>query len=124
MTTHGVPNQRMVPVTCSGCATRERQPADLRQVLQHLQRELRSHLGKKTVAVLDAFEGNGSLTPAEVAKRAKCPLPAAKHQLAKLKKRGLVRRVGWRDVPGSSWPVPEYSIVAAKDTLNGANGKE
>jgi len=50
-------------------------------------------------------------------------VPSVKTILVKLTKRGLVRRSGWRDVPGGRWPAPEYQLVAARETLNGAGAK-
>jgi hypothetical protein len=115
----------MSTLTCSGCIARERQLADLRGVLQHMQRELRAQLGTKTVAILDAMEGQPPLTPAEIAKRAKATSEAGtKVVLDKLKDRGLVKRTSWRDRPGHRWPAPEYQIVGAREVLNGSNGKQ
>jgi predicted Rossmann fold nucleotide-binding protein DprA/Smf involved in DNA uptake len=109
--------------TCHGCVARDQHLADLKQVLTHLQHELRKSMGKRTLAVLDALDGQPALSAAEIAKRAKMPLGSVTGPLIKLRKRGLVRRAGWRDVPGSRWPVAEFSMVAARETLNGAGVK-
>jgi len=113
----------MSGTTCHGCVARDQKLADMRQLLTHLQRELRKTMGKKALLVLDAMDGQAALIPAEVAKRAKLPVPSVKTVLVKLKKRGLVRRSGWRDLPGARWPAPEFQLVSARETLNGAGAK-
>lgn len=104
---------------CPACAARDLRIRDLQAVIAKLQLEAKRKMGRRAVAIIEVLDGGKRLTPVEVAKLTKDSSIATRTLMNKLASKGLLRRVGWRDVLGRRWPEPEFEIASARDG-NGA----
>jgi predicted HTH transcriptional regulator len=99
---------------------KDRQIAALQQVIGKLQAIHMRSLGKSTAAVIRAMDKAKRMTPDEVAKILSKDPSYIASRMKQLVGRGILRRCGWRDIPGARWPRPIYECVPANANGDGA----